>query len=203
MRLILATKNEDKIREIRVIFQGLDISLINLNDFERQPDLRETGVTFKANAIQKATTVAEYYRTAALADDSGLEVDALDGAPGIYSARYSGTGADDNKNNRKLLKAMAGVPPGRRGARFRTVAALITRRKRLLLTEGCLEGTIASLPAGGRGFGYDPLFIPKGMRLTVAQLSAAEKNAISHRGQAFKKMKDILLRLKDEVAKEF
>jgi len=203
MRLILATNNDDKTREIRAIFRGLDISLINLNDFERQPDMRETGVTFKANAIQKAEAVANYYDMAALADDSGLEVDALGGEPGVYSARYSGPGADDNKNNQKLLRALSDIPPGRRGARFRTVAALITRRGRLVLTEGCLEGSIALAPAGTCGFGYDPLFIPKGTRVSVAELKAEEKNAISHRGRAFEEMKKILSRLKDELAEEF
>ena len=203
MKIILATENENKTKEIRSIFYGLDISLINLNDCGRRPGLRETGATFKDNAIQKATIVAEYYHTAALADDSGLEVDALQGAPGVYSARYAGPGADDKKNNQKLLTAMAAVPLESRGARFRTVAALVWPEGRLVLTAGSLEGSIALTPAGNSGFGYDPLFIPRGMHITVAQLTAAQKNAISHRGQAFKEMKKILLRMTSEVAEEY
>lgn len=200
MKIVLATANSGKIEEIRAIFDDPRLILISMADFPARPELAETGNSFKENAVQKAAAVADYYLLPALADDSGLEVDALGGEPGIFSARYSGPEADAVANNAKLLKELAGVPDDERTARFRSVAACFIPPDRIIATEGSLEGRITFEPAGGGGFGYDPLFIPLGMNSTCAQLSPAEKNAISHRGQAFLKMKTLLLRKENELS---
>lgn len=194
VKIVLATTNKDKIKEIKAIFSGSRLTPMTLKDFDTQPELVETGNSFLENAVQKAAAVSEYYGMAALADDSGLEVDALNGAPGILSARYAGEDAGDRANNAKLLAALADVPKEKRTARYRCVAACVIPPDRVITTEGVLEGSIARKPQGNQGFGYDPVFIPKGMRLTCAQLSTDEKNAISHRGHAFRKMRALLER---------
>ena len=183
MHLLLATRNDHKLTEIRAVFaaSNLDVLLDDLRAFPELPELPETGDTFVANALQKARFVYEHTGIAALADDSGLEVDALGGAPGVYSKRFSPE-STDAANNRLLLERLAGVTE--RTARFRCVLALVgPDRERT--AEGRCEGTIAMAPSGAGGFGYDPLFLPlDAPGRAMAELTMDEKNAISHRGRA-------------------
>jgi XTP/dITP diphosphohydrolase len=189
-RLVVASNNSDKFREIQEKLNPLPLALQNLADFlwvekvvEDQPDLL-------GNAVKKASAVAQATGLWALADDTGLEVDALHGEPGVMSARYSGPGATYQSNCEKLLREMAAVPDGQRQARFRCVLCLKTEDG-LYCVEGKVEGIIGRTTRGSSGFGYDPLFIlPSGK--TLAEVSLAEKNAISHRGQALDKMTDLL-----------
>jgi len=192
--IIIATGNAGKVKEFREMLAGLDISLTNLADhFTPLPDIAETGATFYENAKIKADWV--YGHTDgiwSLADDSGLEVDALDGAPGVFSARYGGEGATSATNNEKLLKELRDVPEARRTARFKCVLVLKTGINTYHTAEGTCEGRIIEHAAGGKGFGYDPLFVPAGFDRTFAQLAPEEKNRISHRGAAIKKIHEIL-----------
>lgn len=186
MRLLVATKNRGKLEEFRRILAGLDVELVSADELGL-PDVDETGETFEANAILKAKAQAEASGLMALADDSGLEVDALGGAPGVRSARYAdGGGAEANV--RKLLAALDDVPDDRRGARFRCVIALADPGgplgDRIELAEGRCEGRIARAPSGSGGFGYDPVFVPEGLDRTMAEISAKTKDDISHRGRA-------------------
>ncbi|HMO05074.1 MAG TPA: RdgB/HAM1 family non-canonical purine NTP pyrophosphatase [Kiritimatiellia bacterium] len=183
MRLVIATRNRHKLDEIRAILDQPTLELLSSFDFPGVPDVEETGTTFEENAALKARALATATGLWAMGDDSGLEVDALGGAPGVYSARYAGLPAVDYAaNNRKLLAALAGQPDRR--ARFRTVLALAAPDGRLFTCEGTCPGTIADAPRGEGGFGYDPLFIPDGSTLAFAEMPAAEKNRISHRGRA-------------------
>lgn len=168
---------------------GLGIRLFSLNDYPEIPEIVEDGNSFLENALKKGRTVADATGEIVLADDSGLEVDALGGAPGIYSARYAGNTADDLQNNRKLLDDLKGVPAANRGAAFRCVLVLYPPDGRYEAFEGRWEGRIAEAPAGEGGFGYDPLFFLPGQGMTVAQLSPEVKNRISHRADAFAKLK--------------
>jgi XTP/dITP diphosphohydrolase len=183
MRLLLATRNDHKLTEIRAVLAAtnLDVMLDDLRAFPELPELPETGDTFVANALQKARFVFEHTGITALADDSGLEVDALGGAPGVYSKRFSPEGIDA-ANNRLLLERLAGVT--KRTARFRCVLALVGPDGERT-AEGRCEGTIAMAPSGAGGFGYDPLFLPfDAPGRAMAELAMDEKNAISHRGRA-------------------
>ncbi len=188
--LIIASKNEGKIREIIEILDLKDIKIYTANDFPDWPDVEETGSTFYDNAVIKVRALVEAYGKPAVADDSGLEVDALGGEPGVYSARYAGEDGNAEKNTEKLLHELEGVPEDKRTARFRCVAVLMTPDGWMASAEGTLEGHIGFEPRGGRGFGYDPVFIVNGETRTVAEMPSEEKNKISHRGQAFKKLKD-------------
>lgn len=170
----------------------LGISLFSLNDYPEIPEIIEDGNSFLENALKKGRAVAEATGEIVLADDSGLEVDALRGAPGIYSARYAGNDADDLQNNRKLLHDLQGVPAANRGAAFRCVLVLYPPVGRYEAFEGRWEGRIAEVPVGKGGFGYDPLFFLPGEGMTVAQLSPEVKNRVSHRAQAFAKLKERL-----------
>ena len=174
------------------MFAELGISLFSLNDYPGIPEIVEDGKSFLENAVKKSRTVAEATGEIVLADDSGLEVDALGGAPGIHSARYAGTDADDLQNNRKLLHDLKGVPAASRGASFRCVLVLYPPDGRYEAFEGRWEGRIAEAPVGNGGFGYDPLFFLPGEGMTVAQLSPEAKNRVSHRAQAFSKLKERL-----------
>lgn len=187
-RLVLASTNPGKRREIAALLQPLGIAVVTARELGFDQEIVETGDTFQANAELKARAVSQALNLPALADDSGLCVEALEGAPGVYSARYAGEGADDAANNAKLLSQMAGIPPERRGAAF--VCAMVCCRPdgRLLVTQGRLEGRIALAPDGDGGFGYDPVFELPGQGLTVARLGTEQKNAISHRGQALREM---------------
>lgn len=184
-RVVLASGNAGKAREIAALLAPAGIEIVSQADFGVAP-AEETGATFIENALLKARHAAAGSGLPAIADDSGLVVDALSGAPGIHSARYSGSG-DDAANNRKLLAALDALPPERRGARFVCVAVLLRHPADPLplVCEGRWEGSIALAPRGDGGFGYDPLFLPSGDTRTAAQFPPEEKNRLSHRGQAF------------------
>jgi len=183
MRLLAATKNRNKLQEMRAILHHLGVELIGTDDIPGLPDdVPEDGTTFRENALLKAQAYSMASKLWALADDSGLEVDALDGAPGVHSARYAGEPCNNEANNRLLLRNLTDIAD--RTARFRCAIALATPDGRSWCVEGRCEGTIATTPAGGGGFGYDPLFIPQGYTQTFAELPAALKNTISHRAAA-------------------
>ena len=187
MKLVLATKNSGKVIEFERILLELgakNLEVIGLDKFSEIGDIEETGATFEENALLKARTICKLTSLPALADDSGICVDALGGAPGLYSARYSGKG--DAANNQKLLHELRDVPDEKRGAYFICVAAFVRPDGFEKTMEGRFYGSILHQPIGDGGFGYDPLFKPKGMELSSAQLSAAQKDAISHRGIAMR-----------------
>lgn len=186
--LLLATRNPGKVQEFRALLAHLPVTVLSAADIEGLPDVEETGTTFAENATQKAVALAQASGRIALADDSGIEVDALGGAPGVYSARYAGPAADDGANRRKLLAALAGVPDGQRTGRFRCAIALAAPDGLLTVVEAAWEGTIAHAERGSGGFGYDSVFVPTGGERTAAELAPAEKNAVSHRAQALQKM---------------
>jgi len=186
--MVLASRNKGKIKEIRAMLADLGIELLSLDDFPDIPEIVEDGETFLDNALKKARTVAELTGENVLADDSGLEVEVLQGAPGVHSSRYAGNGADDAKNIAKLLDKLRDVPPGERKAVFRCVLLLHWPGGRWETFEGRWEGEIAQAPAGESGFGYDPVFYLPESGLTVAELPAESKNRLSHRAQAFKKL---------------
>ncbi len=191
--ILLATSNLGKFREIVAEFADVSVRLISLKDISPIQECVEDGATFEANAIKKARHFAAASGLMTLADDSGLEVDALDGAPGIISARYAGEPCDDDANNAKLVRQLAGVPDGKRQARFRCAMALVDSDGQVLITtDGVIEGRIIDVPRGKNGFGYDPHFLVVSLGKTTAELSGEEKNSISHRGQATRAMKAAL-----------
>jgi len=185
LKLVLATANAGKQRELAALLGPLGLTLV-LQSVLGIDSIAETGATFEANALLKARHAARCSGLPALADDSGLEVDALGGRPGVCSARYAGAAATDADNNARLLSELADVPAARRGARYRCVLVLVRTAEddAPLIASGGWEGRIASAPAGRGGFGYDPLFLPEGLERTAAELPAAQKNALSHRGKA-------------------
>ena len=188
-KLILATRNKGKLKEIQALLSDLDIDIMSLDEAENAPHVVEDGKTFMENAFKKAKVIAEATGIMALADDSGLEVDALDGAPGVYSARYSGENASDASNNEKLLADLKGVSSDKRGAHFSCVIIVYHPSGQWISTEAKCEGEIAMNPSGDQGFGYDPVFYIPSIKRTMAQLSPEEKNSLSHRGKALEKMK--------------
>lgn len=190
--LIAATKNKGKLQEFIQIFERLPFDIISMTDAGINDDIDETGNTFEENALIKARAVWKASDKAVIADDSGLEVDALDGAPGIYSARYAGCNATDQDRNAKLLDALKNVPQDKRTARFVCAAAIMLPSGRSLTVRGTCEGRITFEPAGCNGFGYDPLFYVPEFGLTIAQMDADTKNKISHRGKALRKMAEQL-----------
>jgi XTP/dITP diphosphohydrolase len=195
LRIVLATGNLDKVREIKRILGPVPVELLTLLDFpEFVPD-EETGATFEDNAVAKALKVWRETGLASLADDSGLEVDALDGEPGVLSARFAGENASYQANNEKLIGLLRGVPEDKRGARFVCVAVLVTPKGKMVLQRGELEGLIIDEARGGGGFGYDPIFYVPRLKKTVAELGEDEKNSISHRAQAFRAMKGYIMAL--------
>ncbi len=191
-KIILATRNKGKIREMQALMQDFGIQVLSVSDVPDVPDVVEDGETFLDNAFKKAREIAEATGIMALADDSGLVVDALDGAPGVYSARYSGEDATDEKNNEKLLEELRAVPEEQRTARFKCVMVLYHPSGEWISAEGSCEGRIAFEPSGDQGFGYDPVFFVPSLNRTMAQLSRDEKNAISHRGNALRTLRDML-----------
>ena len=191
-KMVLASRNKGKIREFERMLDGFGIDLLSLNDYPAIGEIEEDGKSFLENALKKARAVADATGEAVLADDSGLEVEALAGAPGIYSARYAGEGADDEDNIRKLLDDLGGIPPEKRRALFRCVLILCLPGGRYDAFEGSWEGRITEAPAGQGGFGYDPVFFLPGMGMTVAELSPEVKNRISHRAQAVARLKEKL-----------
>lgn len=186
--VVLATRNPDKGRELGALLGGIGIRIRTLADFPTAPEVEEDGATCEANAIKKAREIAKATQVPALADDTGLEVDALQGRPGVYAARYAGEHATYEDNCRKLLQELTGVPAAKRKARFLTVAAIAFPCGDVHVTEGTLEGLITEQPIGDRGFGYDPVFLVPEFGKTLAQLTTEEKNRMSHRGKAFTQM---------------
>ncbi len=184
--LVLATRNAGKIKELEALLSGLGFRVLGLGDFPQVGEIEETGATFAENAALKARTVAQATGLAALADDSGLVVDALCGAPGVYSARYSDPGATDERNNLKLLDALQHTPTEKRGCRFVSVVAAVAPNGAELLAEGRWEGRVLAAPRGAGGFGYDPLFLDLELGRSAAELAPVEKNARSHRGSALR-----------------
>lgn len=184
--LVLATRNSGKIKELEALLSGLGFAVLGLGAFPDIGEIEEIGTTFAENALLKARAVAQATGLVALADDSGLQVDALSGAPGVYSARYSGEGATDEKNNLKLLDALKDVPEDRRGCRFVSVVAACAPNGPELLAEGRWEGRVLAAQRGAGGFGYDPLFLDLELGKSAAELAPAEKNARSHRGRALR-----------------
>ncbi len=191
LRAVFATRNPHKVAEVTDILSALPLELLTLQDFPEIGDIPETGQSFEENALIKARAVFQATGVLTLADDSGLEVDALNGAPGIYSARFAGPEADYQANNAKLLEALKHVPPEKRTAQFRCVVAIVGPNIEETV-EGIIRGTLTDKPRGHKGFGYDPLFIPEGYRQTFAQLGESIKNKISHRARAFQKAALIL-----------
>ena len=193
-RVVLATRNGHKVAELQRILSaiGLDIELVGLDDFPGAPEVAETESSFAGNALLKARAIADFTGLPAIADDSGLCVDALNGMPGIYSARWAGRHGDDRANLELVLGQMADVPDARRGAQFVCAAAWVVPGESEHVVEGVLEGSLARGPRGTNGFGYDPIFVPLGYAVTTAELRPEEKDAISHRGQAFRALAQVM-----------
>lgn len=190
--ILLATRNPDKVRELTALLGELGIRIRTLAEFPTAPEVEEDGTTCEANALKKAREIASATGLPSVADDTGLEVDALDGRPGVFAARYAGERATYEDNCRKLLKELEGVPAARRTARFITVAALAMPGGYARVATGTLAGVIAEGCVGSQGFGYDPLFFVPELGRTLAELTAEEKNRFSHRAKAFRSMADIL-----------
>jgi len=193
-KMVLGTRNRGKVAELRELLEGLGIELLSLDHFPNVPEVVEDGETFEANARKKAGVVARCTGLPALADDSGLEVDTLDGAPGVRSARFAGDQATYTENNEKLLRLMKEVPWEKRTARFRCVLALTfpDGDGTVQTLEDTCEGRITEQSKGENGFGYDPLFFVPELGKTFAQISRSEKGKISHRGRALKQLKQLL-----------
>jgi XTP/dITP diphosphohydrolase len=185
-RVVVATRNPGKVAELRRILEPYDVDLVDLGAFPDAPDVAETGDSFAANALLKARAVAEATGLVAVADDSGLAVDALNGMPGIFSARWSGRHGDDEANLQLVLAQLSDIPDDRRGAAFICAAAAAVPGGGELVVEGRMSGSLIRAPRGSNGFGYDPVFVPVDDDRTTAEMSAADKDAISHRGRAFR-----------------
>lgn len=196
MQILLATTNEGKVRELKKLLEGLDIEILSLKDMDRKIDMQEDRHTFLENALKKAKEYSIFYNLPTIADDSGLVIDALDGLPGVYSARFydidfGGKISDssktaDQKNIEKVLRLMEGQK--NRKAKFVSSVVFYSPEGWGLFAEGECRGEINTIPVGDKGFGYDPIFIPEGYSITMAQLDLDEKNKISHRGKAFSKL---------------
>ncbi|MBF8188294.1 RdgB/HAM1 family non-canonical purine NTP pyrophosphatase [Nonomuraea sp. K274] len=193
MKIVLATRNPGKIAELRRILAGFDI--VGLEEFPSIGEVAETGVTFEENALLKAHAVAEGSGLPAVADDSGLCVDVLGGMPGVFSARWSGRHGDDQANLSLLLAQVADVPAERLTAHFACAAALALPSGESRVAEGVLPGRLVTTPRGTNGFGYDPILVPDGESRTTAEMSAEEKDAISHRGRAFRALAPLVREL--------
>ena len=194
-RLVLATRNRHKVAELSAMLAGLPVDVLSFHDFPDMPEVIEDGATLETNAVKKAVEVAAATGLPSLADDTGLEVDALDGAPGVHSARYSGEGANAERNNAKLLSELDGVAGDARTASFRCVVALAVPDGDVSIVEGVTCGVILEALRGEGGFGYDPLFLPDGHEHTYAEMGAPEKNVISHRGKAISRARELVLAL--------
>ncbi|WP_044894582.1 XTP/dITP diphosphatase [Bacillus alveayuensis] len=200
--VIIATKNAGKVKEFQTLFAEKAVKVKSLLDIEDAPDVEETGETFAENAILKAETIANYLNKVVIADDSGLAVDALGGKPGVYSARYAGEHKNDKENMAKVLEELNGVPFEQRTARFHCALAVAIPNQRTVVVEGTCEGYIAEAPTGTNGFGYDPIFYVPEQQKTMAELSKEEKNKISHRANALKKLEKIwdeLFKVEEQV----
>lgn len=190
--MIIATKNAGKAKEFKQFFSVYGVEVISLLELDEDiPAVEETGSTFSENAALKAQHISKLLNKPVLADDSGLEIDALHGRPGIFSARYAGEPTDDGANNRKVLSELKDVPGEDRTARFVCVIAIAAPGKKTIFRTGYCEGKIASEPRGDFGFGYDPIFVPNGYSVTMAELPAEEKNRISHRSKAIQQFGEL------------
>jgi XTP/dITP diphosphohydrolase len=196
-KLVLATRNPAKLAELsRILADGhVPVDLVTLDDFPDLPEVAETGRTFAENALLKARAVAAFTGLPAVADDSGICVDALNGMPGVLSARWSGAHGDDEANLRLVLAQLADVPAGQRGAHFACAAALAAPSGSEHVTEGVLDGSVIDAPRGTNGFGYDPIFVPESSGLTTAEMAAADKDKISHRGRALRALAPVIAAL--------
>lgn len=190
--LVVATRNRGKLQEIGELLEGVVDTVHSADKFAGFPETIEDGLTFEENALKKAREAMRFTGLPALADDSGLVVDALDGRPGVYSARFAGEGAGDAANNQRLLQELAGIPAEQRQAAFVCVMAFVAPDGCEQLFSGRVAGAIISVERGEGGFGYDPLFLVDGFERTMAELSLPEKNAISHRGQALRQFRAFL-----------
>ncbi|KMY54944.1 nucleoside-triphosphate diphosphatase [Bacillus sp. FJAT-27231] len=191
-KVIIATKNEGKAKEFSSLFADYGIEVQTLLDYPSLPDVEETGHTFEENAVLKAEAIADETGQLVIADDSGLSIDALDGRPGVYSARYAGAKKDDEANIQKVLAELKGVPEEKRTARFHCVLAIARPGEKTVTVSGACEGKITSEKQGANGFGYDPIFWVEDFQKTMAELQPEEKNSISHRGWAMKKLGALL-----------
>ena len=191
LQILVATHNENKKKEIQTLLKGFKgINIMDLADLEVAPPIIvEDGKTFRQNAVKKAVTMSKFFDGLVLADDSGLEVEALDGKPGVRSARFARAKATDQENNDKLLKLLEGTPDNKRDSQFVCTLALAKQGDLLGTFEGIVKGMVIEKPKGKNGFGYDPLFVPKGNGKTFAEMTASDKNKISHRSNALKKFK--------------
>lgn len=196
-QLVLATGNQQKLAELARILQAgrVAVELVGLSDFPGAPQVAETGSTFAENALLKARAIAEFTGLASVADDSGLCADALNGMPGVLSARWSGLHGDDAANLRLLLAQLSDVPDGRRGAHFTCAAALVLPGGREHLSEAEMHGRLIRAARGSNGFGYDPIFVPDSAELTTAEISSAAKDKISHRGKALRGLAPVIAAL--------
>jgi XTP/dITP diphosphohydrolase len=193
MKLVLATRNEAKLAELRRILDPLvAVEVVGLADVPAYQEVPETGATFEENALIKAREAAVRTGLPAVADDSGLAADALNGMPGVLSARWAGSAASDAANLRLVLEQIADVPDARRGAAFVCAAVLVTPAGTERVVRGSMTGTLLRSPRGTNGFGYDPIFVPDGDTRTTAEMSPAEKDAISHRGKAFRALAPLI-----------
>ena len=192
MKLVVATRNKHKLREIKALLKGLGVEVFSLDSFKGVPEVIEDGKTLRENAVKKAVQVSRFLKKLAVADDSGLEVEYLDGAPGVYSARFSGKGATYKSNNEKLLGLLKEVQLTKRKACFKCVIAIADKGKVIGAAEGICNGRICFEPKGDNGFGYDPVFISDGCKKTFAEMRPAWKNKISHRSKALAKAKKII-----------
>ena len=196
-RIVLATNNPKKLSELRRIVEssGLPVAVSGLRDFPGYPEPEETERTFEGNAFLKAAAAARETGLVAVADDSGLAVDELNGMPGVRSSRWAGPACDDDDNNALLLAQLDGVPSSRRGARFVCALAMVSPDGERRVWHGTMQGHIAEAPTGENGFGYDPLFVPAGLNVSSAELTSEEKDSISHRGNAVRAFVDYLTEL--------
>ena len=196
-KLILATRNPEKLRELRRILEAgrVPVDVSDTGEFPDLPEVAETGLTFTENALLKARAVAAFTGLAAVADDSGLCVNALNGMPGVLSARWSGRHGDDDANLQLVLGQLADIPAGQRGAHFACAAALVLPSGAEHVTEGVVDGALTTAPRGTNGFGYDPIFVPAGYEVTTAEMSPADKDRISHRGRALRALAPVIAAL--------
>ena len=197
MKVVVATRNRHKVREIGALLEeaGLGFEAVPIDEVAPAVELVEDQETFEGNAAAKARQAAAACGLPALADDSGIEVDALGGAPGVRSARWAGEPCDDGRNNQKMLAELAGVPPGQRTARYRCAAVFVDGRGLEIVRSGACEGVLLDAPRGGGGFGYDPLFLVPSLGLTMAEIDLATKNRLSHRAAAFRALAQALREL--------
>jgi XTP/dITP diphosphohydrolase len=192
MQIVLATNNRGKLEEIKHFFKSLDIDFLCLDDFKNFPNVVEDGKTLEENAIKKAKQVSLFTKLPALSDDTGLEVDFLNGAPGVYSARFAGENVTYDDNNQKLIEMLKDIPLEKRTAIFKTVVTFFIDEKKYFCVEGICQGLILDDYRGNNGFGYDPIFFVPEKNKTFAEMNLDEKNQISHRSRALEKMKNVL-----------